>query len=176
MATGGLLGLLAFAAARPLAAPAQALDESPRQGWTDPGRPDMQRSARPKPDPVPEQAAPDPSAGLRITPADAVRVERELSAIRERLLALRAERSRLTEELRQLGGVHGNLDEALSGTTSGFRAGRIQQQVEERERELGSRQSTLEEEERTLSRSRAHLETLLRELQRVPQGFLPAIS
>jgi hypothetical protein len=175
-ATGGLLGLLAFAVAHPLPAPAQDLDDAPPPGWTEPTRPDGQRSAQPKPAPVPERAEPDPSATLRITPADAQRVERELKAIRDRLLELRAERSRLNDELRQLGGVHGNLDEALGGTTSGFRAGRIRQQVEERERELGSRQSTLEDEERTLMRSRDHLETLLRELQRLPQGLVPAIS
>jgi chromosome segregation ATPase len=104
-------------------------------------------------------------------------VERELKAIRDRLLELRAEHSRMNDELRQLGDVHGSLDEALAGpATSGFRAGRRRQELEERERSLGRRQASLEDEERTLTRSRIVLERLLRELRRRPAVLPRAIS
>jgi hypothetical protein len=177
-AAGGLVGLLAaVAAAHPGPALAQNLEGLELPAWTAPQRPDWQRSAEPKVERTPEQPEPDPSAGLRVTPADAQRLEHELSAIRDRLLELRSERSRLNDELRQLGDVHGSLDEALWGhATSGFRAGRARQDVEERERAVGSRQASLEEEERTLTRTRIHLERLLRELQRLPEALPHAIS
>ncbi len=174
---GGLFGLLAaLAAAHPAASPAQDVDGPPPPGWTEPEHPDWERSAEPRAEPAPEPEEPSPSATLRVTPADAQRLEHELNAMRDRLLELRAERSRLNDEVRQLGDVHGSLDEALVGPTSGFRAGRRRQEVEERERVLGLRQTSLEEEERTLTRSRIHLEKLLRELQRTPEALPPAIS
>jgi chromosome segregation ATPase len=124
--------------------------------------------------------APPASTTLRVTPTTADRIERELQAVRDRLLELRAERSRMNDELRRLGDMHGSLDEALGDASpranSGVRAGRRRQDVEERERTLGNAQSSLEVEERTLMRSRIVLERLLRELRRRPDALPRAVS
>ncbi len=86
----------------------------------------------------------------------------------------------MNDELRRLGDVHGSLDEALGDASprasSGVRAGRRRQDVEEQERTLGNRQSSLEAEERTLMRSRIVLERLLRELRRRPDALPRAVS
>jgi hypothetical protein len=176
---GGFLAALAVAIpAAGLAA--QDVDARSPEEWNGPVRPPWEQSAEPRVESVPLPEAPPASTTLRVTPTTADRIERELQAVRDRLLELRAERSRMNDELRRLGDMHGSLDEALGDASpranSGVRAGRRRQDVEERERTLGNAQSSLEVEERTLMRSRIVLERLLRELRRRPDALPRAVS
>jgi hypothetical protein len=176
---GGIFAALAVAVpAAGLAA--QDVDARSPEEWNGPVRPPWQQSAEPRFEPLPPPEAPPASTTLRVTPTAADRIEHELQAIRDRLLELRAERSRMNDELRRLGDVHGSLDEALGDasprSSSGVRAGRRRQDVEEHERTVGNQQSSLEAEERTLMRSRIVLERLLRELRRRPDALPRALS
>ena len=169
-------GVLVVLAAS-LPGPARAL-----QSWDAPAAADDAESERldrlpePATGPAPRTEESRPAAPP-LTAATVRRLEAELRQLRQALLELRSARSRVYDDLRRLGDLHGSLDDALAEPRDArIRLGARRQALEERERTLWQRLRAVEEEERQTMRAQENLERLLRVLPEHPGAPVRPIS